>query len=72
MEYDPSITNAEIEAFGAGSLRKAAVEGDLEHGSFMAGQIAGLVCDIKSAADIIDDMLGQARVLFAEAAQWTR
>jgi enoyl-[acyl-carrier protein] reductase II len=72
MEYDSSITNEEIEAFGTGSLRKAAVEGDLEHGSFMAGQIAGLVCDVKPAAEIIDSILEEARKLFAEAPKWTR
>ena len=35
MEYDSSLTNEEIEKFGAGSLRKAAVEGDMENGSIM-------------------------------------
>ena len=72
MEYDSSITNEEIEAFGTGSLRKAAVEGDLEHGSFMAGQIAGLVCDVKPAAEIIDSILAEAQKLFSEAPKWTR
>lgn len=72
MEYDSSITNEEIEAYGTGSLRKAAVEGDLEHGSFMAGQIAGLVCDIKPAAEIIDSILAEAQKLFSEAPKWTR
>lgn len=72
MEYDASITNEEIEAFGTGSLRKAAVEGDLEHGSFMAGQIAGLVCDVKPAAEIIDSILDEAQKLFSEAPKWTR
>ncbi len=72
MEYDSNITNEEIEAFGTGSLRKAAVEGDLEHGSFMAGQIAGLVCDIRPAAKIIDAILEEARELFAEAPKWAK
>jgi len=71
MEYDSSITNEEIEAFGTGALRLAAVEGDLERGSFMAGQIAGLVCDIRPAAEIIDTMLVEARKLFSEAPKWT-
>ncbi len=72
MEYDSAISNEEIEAFGTGSLRKAAVEGDLEHGSFMAGQIAGLVCDVKPAAEIIDTIIAEAEKLFAEAPKWTR
>jgi enoyl-[acyl-carrier protein] reductase II len=72
MEYDSTITNEEIEAFGTGSLRKAAVEGDLQNGSFMCGQIAGLVSDIRPAAEIIDTILAEAHVLFAEAPKWTR
>ncbi len=72
MEYDSQITNDEIEAFGTGSLRKAAVEGDLENGSFMAGQIAGLVCDIKPAAEIIDSILAEAEKLFAEGNRWAQ
>jgi len=72
MEYDSGITNEEIEAFGTGSLRKAAVEGDLENGSFMAGQIAGLVCDIRPASEIIDTILDEAQKLFLEAPKWTR
>lgn len=33
----------ELEALGAGALRKAAVDGDVVYGSVMAGQIAGLI-----------------------------
>ena len=36
-------TQEEIEELGAGALRNAVVDGDVEYGSVMAGQIAGLV-----------------------------
>lgn len=72
MEYDSSLTNEEIEAFGAGSLRKAAVEGDMENGSIMAGQIAALVKEEQPAARIIREMFAQAETLLAEAAKWVR
>ena len=72
MEYDSTITNEEIEAFGAGSLRKAAVEGDMENGSIMAGQIAALVKEEQPAARIIREMFAQAEQLLAEAAKWVR
>ena len=72
MEYDSTITNEEIEAFGAGSLRKAAVEGDMENGSIMAGQIAALVKEEQPAAQIIREMFAQAETLLAEAAKWVR
>ena len=72
MEYDSSLTNEEIEKFGAGSLRKAAVEGDMENGSIMAGQIAALVKEEQPAAQIIREMFAQAEQLLAEAAKWVR
>ena len=72
MEYDSSLANEEIEAFGAGSLRKAAVEGDMENGSIMAGQIAALVKEEQPAAQIIREMFAQAEQLLAEAAKWVR
>ena len=50
----------ELNAMGAGSLRKAAREGDYENGSFMCGQIAGLVKRRQSAAEIVDDLVGGA------------
>ena len=72
MEYDSSLTNEEIEAFGAGSLRKAAVEGDMENGSIMAGQIAALVKEEQSAAQIIREMFAQAETLLSEASKWVK
>ena len=70
MEYDSTITNEEIEKFGAGSLRKAAVEGDVQNGSVMAGQIAALVKKEQSAKEIIEEMFSQAQQLRAEGAKW--
>jgi len=49
----------EFEALGAGKL-KAAVEGDIEYGSLMAGQIAGLIKDIKPVKKIIEDIIKEA------------
>ena len=72
MEYDSSLTNEEIEKFGAGSLRKAAVEGDMENGSIMSGQIAALVKEEQPAAQIIREMFAQAETLLAEAAKWVK
>ena len=72
MEYNSSMTNEEIEAFGAGSLRKAAVEGDMENGSIMAGQIAALVKEEQSAAQIIREMFAQAETLLSEGKKWVK
>lgn len=56
-------TNAEAEEYerlGAGRLKVAVVDGDVNQGSIMAGQISGLVCEIKPAKDIIEDILKEA------------
>ena len=37
--------------------------GDTEHGSFMAGQIAGMIDRIQPAAEIILEMFSQAELL---------
>ena len=49
----------EIENFWAGALRKAVVDGDVEMGSVMAGQSVGMVNEIKSVAEIIDELVAQ-------------
>jgi len=72
LEADPSISNEEIERFGAGALRKAAVEGDADRGSFCAGQIAALVNREQPAAEIIEEMMRKAEHLLIEAAQWVK
>lgn len=58
-------TPEEFEQISVGSLRKAVVDGDIEEGSFMAGQIAGMVCKAQPAAEIIEEMFAQAESLLA-------
>lgn len=67
MEYQKDITVEEIEAFGAGSLRRAAKEGDMKDGSIMAGQCASMVKDEKSAKAIIEDMFREAEAILKNA-----
>ena len=47
---------AEYEELGRGALSKAAKDGDIDNGSVMAGQIAGLVNKEQSADEIINDI----------------
>lgn len=47
----------EIEALGKGALRKAVVDGDINYGSVMAGQIAGLISKKQSCKEIIDELM---------------
>lgn len=55
-------TNADpeaIEALGKGALRKAVVDGDVNNGSVMAGQIAGLVSKKQSCEEIINELISE-------------
>lgn len=50
----------EIEKLGVGSLRLAMVEGDVENGTIMAGQICAMVKQVQPVRDIINDIAGSA------------
>ncbi len=50
----------EIEALGVGRLRAAVVEGDVEWGSVMAGQISGLIRDVRSVREIVEGICEEA------------
>ena len=54
-----------VEELGNGSLRKAVLEGDRDHGSFMAGEIAGLVKREESSKDIVEEVMQQAKEIVA-------
>jgi enoyl-[acyl-carrier protein] reductase II len=50
----------EIERFWAGALRRAAIDGDVELGSVMAGQSVGLVTSEEPTEDIIGHLIEEA------------
>ena len=49
-----------IEKFWSGSLKKAVIDGDVEYGSLMAGQSVSMVKEIKTAQEIINEIVMQA------------
>ena len=55
----------QIEHFWAGALRKAVIDGDIEHGSVMAGQSVGMVKAEESVAEIIKSLIDQAETALA-------
>ncbi|MDF2906943.1 MAG: hypothetical protein K0R34_2264 [Herbinix sp.] len=57
---------SEIEQLGVGALAKAVVQGDMDFGSVMAGQIAALVNKEQSCKDIILEMLSEAEQLMGK------
>ena len=50
----------EVEKFWVGALRRAAVDGDVANGSLMAGQSVGLVDEIMSVREVIEELLPDA------------
>ncbi len=50
----------QIEHYWAGALRRAVIDGDVEHGSLMAGQSVGMVSREEPLADIVATLLEEA------------
>lgn len=48
----------ELEALGIGALKKAVVDGDIDNGTVMAGQISGLINKKQSCKEIIEEIIG--------------
>jgi NAD(P)H-dependent flavin oxidoreductase YrpB (nitropropane dioxygenase family) len=57
---DKQQAQYEVENFWMGALRDAAINGNIERGSLMAGQSVGLVNKIKPIQGIIDEMVSDA------------
>lgn len=51
----------ELESFALGSLRRAVFDGDTKTSSLMAGQVAGQLKEIRSLAEIFEDMFDGAK-----------
>lgn len=66
MEADPEVKPEEILAFGTGALRKAVKDGD-PNGSYMAGEVAGMVKKIEPAKAIVEDIILGAEKILKEA-----
>ncbi|MTK11733.1 MAG: enoyl-[acyl-carrier-protein] reductase FabK [Clostridiaceae bacterium] len=58
-----------FEELGRGALSKAVREGDIDNGSVMAGQIAGLVCKEQSCNEIIEEIFTEAETQLKNVSQ---
>ena len=58
------VSFEELEILTLGALRKAVIEGDIDTGSVMAGQIAGLVKKEQSCKEIIEEIVSERDALF--------
>lgn len=70
MELEKEISNRsleEIEEATAGSLRKAVQDGNYEEGTFLSGQIAGMLKELHTCADVITSMANDAQTQLQHA-----
>lgn len=61
LEMERAGTPKEVlEKFGEGRLYRGVIEGDIEEGSLMAGQVSALIKDIKPVKEIVEGMIDEA------------
>ncbi len=60
---DAEITGASpeeiLEMIGPGRTYMASIEGDVENGSVMSGQVAGMIREIKSVQEVFDELISE-------------
>ena len=59
-ELNRTEAQFQVEEYWVGSLRSAAVEGDVEHGSLMAGQSVGILNKVQPLRDILQELVDEA------------
>jgi enoyl-[acyl-carrier protein] reductase II len=64
-ELDMHAAQLEIERYWAGALRRAVIDGDVDHGSLMAGQSVGMVTNEAPVAQIIALLAAEAESVLA-------
>ncbi|MGB7594253.1 MAG: nitronate monooxygenase [Erysipelotrichaceae bacterium] len=60
----------DLEVLTLGSMRRAVFDGDVQNGSVMAGQVAGMLKEIKPIQGILDEMIGEANTLLKAMGIW--
>jgi len=60
------VSVADLEAFGAGRYRAAALEGDVAHGTVIAGEISGLIGSIEPVSAIIESVVREAETILRQ------
>ncbi len=59
------LSREELELFNRGRMYLGLIEGDIEDGSLLAGQIAGLIKEIKPVRVIIEEIVAEAEEIIA-------
>jgi len=58
-------TKEELNMFGEGRMHMGLIEGDIDNGSLLSGQIAGLIKEIKPVKAIIEEIIAEAEEVVA-------
>lgn len=72
LEKDAAVSDEELNALGTGALYLAAREGDWERGSFLCGQVAGLVKKEQPCREILLEIMQQAEETLQQVARRVR
>ena len=65
-------TREELEMFSDGRVYKGIIQGDMEEGWLMAGQVCGLIKDIRPVKRIIEETAAQAQEIMANLSRESR
>lgn len=60
---ESGISQEELELFDQGRMQLGLLEGDVEEGSLLAGQIAGMITEIKPVSVIIQEIMTEAETI---------
>jgi enoyl-[acyl-carrier protein] reductase II len=66
------ISEEEFIDYGSGTLRAAIVDGDVERGSVMAGQSAGLVSEVIPVRELVERIIAEAEAAIGRSAKLLR
>ena len=64
-----NASQEELDIIGRGALKKAVIEGDMDNGSIMSGQIAGLITKEQTAKEIIEEMYDEYKRIISDISQ---
>lgn len=70
LEKQGTVSSEEFERLGKGALAKAVIDGDVERGSVMAGQIAGLIKKEQTCKEMIDELFLEVKNSLAKVGEW--
>ena len=60
---DSGVSREELGMFGEGRMTLGLIDGDVDNGSLLAGQIAGMIKEIKPVKVIIEEMVAEAEAI---------